>query len=271
MSGVSVEWGVAHGTSRLLGIQATRYDRVPGIWRMRMTRPTRPTFTPRQSDPRPTFTPREGYLPPPDTRQRLPPTAYMPAVGVPLDLRQGPAGSGPDTQPNLARSGLVMALGTLVSRGTGFLRTFVLTGATWAWPLQLRRVGSLDGQRIGRSLALMFLAALPGLLFALAAMTVVGWEIPAPSALYGLVSTVIGGGGALVLYAVCAKLLGIDEFAVLARSVAGRLGRLRRYRRLPQRIRQHRGQRIDLHVGRRGDFLVGAVDGPGGKARLAVD
>jgi len=38
---------------------------------------------------------------------------------------------------------------------------------------------------------------------------------------------VIGGGGALLLYAICAKLLGIDEFRVLVRSVAGRLGRLR--------------------------------------------
>jgi hypothetical protein len=41
-----------------------------------------------------------------------------------------------------------------------------------------------------------------------------------------LVSTVIGFGGALVLYAICAKLLGIDEFRVLVRSLAGRLGRL---------------------------------------------
>jgi putative peptidoglycan lipid II flippase len=100
-----------------------------------------------------------------------------------------------------------------------------LTGAFWAWPLQLRRVGSLDGWRISRSVARMFLATLPGLLFAFATMTVVGWLIPAPGALYGLVSTLIGGAGALLLYAICARLLGIDEFTVLARSVAGRLGR----------------------------------------------
>jgi murein biosynthesis integral membrane protein MurJ len=101
-----------------------------------------------------------------------------------------------------------------------------LTGATVAWPLQLRRVGSLDGRRIARSLVRMFLATLPGLVFAFAAMAVAGRVFPAPSALYGLVSTVIGGGGALLLYAICAKLLGIDEFRVLVRSVAGRLGRL---------------------------------------------
>jgi hypothetical protein len=73
----------------------------------------------------------------------------------------------------------------------------------------------------------MFLATLPGLVFAFTTMTVVGWVLSAPSALYGLVSTVIGGGGALLLYAICAKLLSINEFTVLAGSVAGRLGRLR--------------------------------------------
>jgi murein biosynthesis integral membrane protein MurJ len=101
-----------------------------------------------------------------------------------------------------------------------------LTGATVAWPLQLRRVGSLDGRRIAGSLARMYLATLPGLAFAFATMAVAGRLLGAPSALYGLVSTVVGGGGALLLYAVCAKLLRIDEFRVLVGSVAGRLRRL---------------------------------------------
>jgi hypothetical protein len=101
-----------------------------------------------------------------------------------------------------------------------------LTGAAVAWPLQLRRVGSLDGWRISRSLVRMFLATLPGLVFAFATMAVVGLVFPAPSVLYGLVSTVVGGGGALLLYAICAKLLGIEEFHALVRSVAMRLGRL---------------------------------------------
>ena len=101
-----------------------------------------------------------------------------------------------------------------------------LTGATLAWPLQLRRVGSLDGWRISRSLVRMFLATLPGLVFAFATMAVVGLVFPAPSVPYGLVSTVVGGGGALLLYAICAKMLGIEEFRALVRSVAMRLGRL---------------------------------------------
>ena len=100
-----------------------------------------------------------------------------------------------------------------------------LTGATVAWPLQLRRVGSLDGWRITNSLVRMFLATLPGLVFAFVTMAVVGKVFPAPGVLYGVVSTVVGGAGALILYAICARLLGIEEFRFLMRSVVGRLGR----------------------------------------------
>jgi hypothetical protein len=43
---------------------------------------------------------------------------------------------------------------------------------------------------------------------------------------YGLASVIIiGGGGAVLLYAFCARVLGIDEFRVLMRTVAGRFGR----------------------------------------------
>jgi putative peptidoglycan lipid II flippase len=99
-----------------------------------------------------------------------------------------------------------------------------LTGAILAWPLLLRRVGSLDGWRITRSLVRMFLATLPGLVFIFATMAVVG-SVLHGGVLYGLVTTIIGGGGALLLYAFCARLLGIDEFRVLVRSVASRFGR----------------------------------------------
>jgi putative peptidoglycan lipid II flippase len=99
-----------------------------------------------------------------------------------------------------------------------------LTGAVLAWPLLLRRIGSLDGWRITRSLVRMALATLPGLVFAFATMAVLGSTLHA-GPLYGLVSTIIGGGGALLLYAFCARLLGIEEFRTLVRSVAGRFGR----------------------------------------------
>jgi putative peptidoglycan lipid II flippase len=99
-----------------------------------------------------------------------------------------------------------------------------LTGAVISWPLQLRRVGSLDGWRITRSLVRMFLATIPGLVFILATRAVVGSYLHQGPA-YGLITTVVGGGGALLLYAICARLLKVDEFRVFMRTVAGRLGR----------------------------------------------
>jgi putative peptidoglycan lipid II flippase len=98
-----------------------------------------------------------------------------------------------------------------------------LTGAILAWPLLLRRVGSLDGWRITRSLVRMLLAAVPGLIFALVVMGVVGTFMH-QGPVYGFITTLVGGGGALALYAFCARLLGIEEFKTLVKSVAGRFG-----------------------------------------------
>jgi putative peptidoglycan lipid II flippase len=98
-----------------------------------------------------------------------------------------------------------------------------LTGALIAWPLLLRRVGSLDGWRITRSLIRMLLATLPGLAFIFVIIAVVG-SFMHQGPLYGFVITVVGGGGALLLYALCARILGIEEFRTLMRSVGGRFG-----------------------------------------------
>jgi hypothetical protein len=38
------------------------------------------------------------------------------------------------------------------------------------------------------------------------------------------VTILIGGGGALLLYAFCARLLGIEEFRTLMRTIGGRFG-----------------------------------------------
>jgi putative peptidoglycan lipid II flippase len=98
-----------------------------------------------------------------------------------------------------------------------------LVGAIISWPLLLRQVGSLDGWRITRSLVRMFLATVPGLVFALVVMGVVG-SFMHQGSVYGFITTLVGGGGALVLYALCARLLGIEEFTTLMKSVAGRFG-----------------------------------------------
>jgi hypothetical protein len=46
-----------------------------------------------------------------------------------------------------------------------------------------------------------------------------------PSAAYGLVVTVVGGGGAVALYALCARSLRVAEFGFLMKTVGARFGR----------------------------------------------
>jgi putative peptidoglycan lipid II flippase len=100
-----------------------------------------------------------------------------------------------------------------------------LVATVAGWALLLRRVGSLDGWAIARSLTRMHLATVPGLAFALAVMVAAGHVVRDPSAAYGLLVTVIGGGGAVLLYAFCARALRVAEFRFLTRTLAARFGR----------------------------------------------
>jgi putative peptidoglycan lipid II flippase len=100
-----------------------------------------------------------------------------------------------------------------------------LVGTIAGWALLLRRVGSLDGRAIARSLTRMHLATVPGLIFALAVMIAVGHVVHNPSAAYGLVVTIVGGGGAVALYALCARSLHVAEFGFLTKTIAARFGR----------------------------------------------
>jgi putative peptidoglycan lipid II flippase len=99
-----------------------------------------------------------------------------------------------------------------------------LAGAAISWPLLLRRVGSLDGWKITRSLVRMFLATLPGLALILVVEALCRSFLHA-GPVYGLLTTVIGGGGALLLYAVCARLLKVEEFSRLMETLLGRIRR----------------------------------------------
>jgi len=100
-----------------------------------------------------------------------------------------------------------------------------LLGTVAGWALLLRRVGSLDGRNIARSLTRMHLATLPGAVFALAVMAGAGHILRNPSAAYGLVVTVAGGGGAVALYALSARALRVTEFGFLINTVTARFGR----------------------------------------------
>ncbi len=99
-----------------------------------------------------------------------------------------------------------------------------LVGTIAGWALLLRRVGSLDGWAIARSLTRMHLATVPGLVFALAVMVGAGHVLTNPSGTYGLIVTVVGGGGAVALYALCARSLRVAEFGFLVKTVTARFG-----------------------------------------------
>jgi putative peptidoglycan lipid II flippase len=99
-----------------------------------------------------------------------------------------------------------------------------LTGALLAWPLLLRKVGSLDGWRVTRALVRMVIACIPGVIFAYVLMQFLG-SFMTPGRFYGFACTVVGGGGALLLYAACARVLGLEEFRTVLGSLTSRLGR----------------------------------------------
>ena len=70
----------------------------------------------------------------------------------------------------------------------------------------------------------MYLASVPGVFFALAVLAGAGHFVHNPSAAYGLVVTVVGGGGATALYAICARSLRVAEFGFLVNTVVSRFG-----------------------------------------------
>jgi putative peptidoglycan lipid II flippase len=96
--------------------------------------------------------------------------------------------------------------------------------AALAGKLLLRRVGSLDGRAVVRSLTRMHVATVPGLIFAVAVMLAAGTVLH-QGPVYGLVTVGIGGGGALLLYLRFARTFGVEEIPDLVRTVAGRFGR----------------------------------------------
>ena len=97
-----------------------------------------------------------------------------------------------------------------------------LVGAVTAWALLIRRVGSLDGRAIRRSLVKMHVATVPAVFFAIEMTFTVGVFIH-PGTMYGLVTVVLGGGGGLLLYALFARMLRITEVSSLIATIGGRL------------------------------------------------
>jgi putative peptidoglycan lipid II flippase len=114
--------------------------------------------------------------------------------------------------------------------GVGFgISSLVM--AVWLWRILARRVGGLDTRRIGKTLLRMHIAAVPGMIFALAVSVVIDRIAPAGT-IAALATVAIGGSGGLVLYVLAARVLNIAEVSELTRSLRLRLrlGRVRTLR-----------------------------------------
>ncbi len=99
-----------------------------------------------------------------------------------------------------------------------------LVGTVIAWRILSRRMRGLHGRLIAISLVRMHLAAIPGAIFALAVSFAVG-VIFAPGPAFGIITVIIGGSGALLLYVLFAKALGVTELTELGNGLRTRLRR----------------------------------------------
>ena len=99
-----------------------------------------------------------------------------------------------------------------------------LVGAVIAWRVLSRRMRGLHGRLIAISLVRMHLAAIPGAIFALAVSFSVG-VIFSPGPAFGIITVIIGGSGALLLYVLFARALGVTELTELSRGLRTRLRR----------------------------------------------
>jgi putative peptidoglycan lipid II flippase len=97
-----------------------------------------------------------------------------------------------------------------------------LVMAVWLWRILARRVGGLDTRRIGKTLLRMHVAALPGMIFALAVSVIIGRIAPGGT-VAALATVAVGGSGGLALYLLAARVLNVAEVTELTRSLRGRL------------------------------------------------
>jgi murein biosynthesis integral membrane protein MurJ len=99
-----------------------------------------------------------------------------------------------------------------------------LVGTIVSWLILSRRMHGLAGHTIARSLIRMHIAAVPAAVFALAITFAVRVIIPSGPA-FGIITLIFGGSGALLLYVLFAKALGVTELDELTAGLRSRLGR----------------------------------------------
>jgi putative peptidoglycan lipid II flippase len=99
-----------------------------------------------------------------------------------------------------------------------------IVGSAIAWRILSRRLHGLGGHQIAVSLIHMHLAAVPAMIFALATRFMVG-VVLAPGPVFGIVTVIIGGSGALLLYLLFARALGVTEVTELTAGLRTKLRR----------------------------------------------
>jgi putative peptidoglycan lipid II flippase len=97
-----------------------------------------------------------------------------------------------------------------------------LVGTVIAWRVLSRRIGGLDGRRVGSALARMYAATIPGVIFAVAVSVMVGAVVP-EGRIAALLTVALGGSGAMLLYVLFAKAFGVTELTEVTDSVRARL------------------------------------------------
>jgi putative peptidoglycan lipid II flippase len=107
--------------------------------------------------------------------------------------------------------------------GVGFGLANIL-GSITAWQILARRVGGLDGRRIGSTLVRMHAASVPAALIAIFISLVIANFMTGTRSV-AFVDIVIGGGAALLLYLLFARALQVDELTSVIGSIRARLGR----------------------------------------------
>lgn len=98
-----------------------------------------------------------------------------------------------------------------------------MAGTAIAWTILRTRTDGLDGKRIAWTLVRTLLASLPAVVFAVAMTMAVG-VVFHPGPVNGLLTALLGGGGALLMYLLFARALGVRELADLAGTITARLG-----------------------------------------------
>jgi putative peptidoglycan lipid II flippase len=124
---------------------------------------------------------------------------------------------------NLAALAILPPRHVVAGLGAGF-GLANLAGTIAAWWVLSRRIGGLHGPIIRSILIRMHLSTIPSVLFAVAATLMVAVILPA-GRLNAIVTVTLAGCGALLLYVLFAKALGITELTDLTDTVRSRLRR----------------------------------------------